>query len=124
ELNYRDWDFKIAYEKFKPEEFAELLNHLQHEKITEKGVVEVIRTKLDEGGKVDEIIKNKGLFAIVKDEIEKICKEVIEENPKAVEDYKNGKKQALNFLVGQVMKKTRGKAKPAETAKIIQKLLQ
>jgi len=123
ELNYRDWDFKIAYEKLRPDEFAKLLNYLQQEKITEKGVVEVIRTKLDEGGSIDKIIKTKGLFAIVKDEIEEICKDVIKENPKAVEDYKNGKKQALNFLVGQVMKKTRGKAKPAETAKIIEKLL-
>ncbi|RLI79100.1 Asp-tRNA(Asn)/Glu-tRNA(Gln) amidotransferase GatCAB subunit B [Archaeoglobales archaeon] len=123
ELNYRDWDFKVAYEKINPQEFAKLINYLQQERITEKGAVEVIRTKLDEGGEVDKIIEDKGLFAIVKDEIEEICKEVIKENPKAVEDYKNGKKQALNFLVGQVMKKTRGKAKPAETVKIIQRLL-
>jgi aspartyl-tRNA(Asn)/glutamyl-tRNA(Gln) amidotransferase subunit B len=40
--------------------------------------------------------------------------EAITENPKALEDYRAGKSGALNFLVGQVMKKTRGKADPAE----------
>ena len=41
-------------------------------------------------------------------------KEVITENPKAVEDYRAGKNGALNFLVGQTMKKTRGRADPGE----------
>ncbi|MEM3405446.1 MAG: hypothetical protein QW117_00515 [Candidatus Pacearchaeota archaeon] len=39
-------------------------------------------------------------------EIEKICKEVIEENKKAVSDYKNGEEKALSFLIGAVMKKS------------------
>ncbi len=109
ELNYRDWSFAKCWEVFKPQEFAKLLKYFDEERITEKGVVEVIRTKLDEGGEIDTIIQKKGLFAIPKDEIIKFCKEAIEENPKAVEDYLSGKKQALNFLVGQVMKKTRGR---------------
>ncbi len=92
--------------------------------ITEKGAVEVIRTKLDHGGDVDEIIKSKGLFAISREEIERICREVVEECKKAVQDYKSGKKQALDYLVGQVMKRTRGKADPAETAKIIKSLIE
>ncbi|MGB8891533.1 MAG: hypothetical protein WCC86_05660 [Methanoregula sp.] len=41
-------------------------------------------------------------------------RQVIAENPKAVEDYKAGKNGALNFLVGQTMKKTRGCADPGE----------
>ncbi len=124
ELNYRGWNFRKCYEVFKPKEFAKLLKYLIDEKITEKGAVEVIRTKLDKGGEIDEIIKSKGLFAIPKDEIIKFCREAIEENPKAVNDYLSGKKQALNFLVGQVMRKTRGRADPAETAKIIAKMLE
>ncbi len=123
ELNYRGWNFAKCYEVFKPEEFAKLLAYFRDEKITEKGAVEVIRTKLDKGGEIDEIIEKKGLFAIPKDEIVKFCKEAIEENPKAVQDYLNGKKQALNYLVGQVMKKTRGRADPGETAKILSEML-
>lgn len=124
ELNYRDLTFYECFEKFEPVEFAKLLKFFLEEKITEKGVVEVIRTKLDKGGDIEKIITEKGLFAIPKAEIEKFCREAIQENPKAVQDYLNGKKQALNFLVGQVMKKTRGRADPEETAKIIAKMLE
>ncbi len=123
ELNYRGWNFRLAYDKMKPDEMVRLLKHFEKGEITEKGVVEVIRTKLDEGGKVEDIIKRKGLFAISRDEVERICREVISANRKAVEDYYAGKKQALNYLVGQVMKKTRGRADPGETAKIIRSLL-
>ncbi len=123
ELNYRGWSFAKCFEVFSPEEFARLLRYFDEERITEKGVVEVIRTKLDHGGSVEEIIERKGLFAIPKEEIMKYCKEAIEENPKAVQDYLSGKRQALNFLVGQVMKKTRGRADPAETAKMLAELL-
>ncbi|HDM60133.1 MAG TPA: Asp-tRNA(Asn)/Glu-tRNA(Gln) amidotransferase subunit GatB [Archaeoglobus veneficus] len=123
ELNYRSWDFGMAFERLKPDEMAKLLRYFEEEKITEKGVVEVIRTKLDEGGEIDKIIEAKGLFAIPKSEIERLCREAIEKNPKAVEDYRSGKKQALNFLVGQVMKATRGRADPGETARIMKEIL-
>ena len=124
ELNYRGKDFRFAYNVLKPKDFAKLLGYLRKGMITEKGAVEVIRTMLDKGGTVDGIIKDKGLFAIGRDEIERICKSVVEEHSKAVNDYKSGKKQALDFLVGQVMRITRGKADPAETAKIIKGLIE
>ncbi|MEM0315262.1 MAG: Asp-tRNA(Asn)/Glu-tRNA(Gln) amidotransferase subunit GatB [Archaeoglobaceae archaeon] len=123
ELNYRDWTFYDCFKVFSPEEFAKLLKLFIEERITEKGVVEVIRTKLDKGGDIEKIVAEKGLFAIPKSEIERFCREAIEENPKAVQDYYSGKKQALNFLVGQVMKKTRGRADPEETAKILARIL-
>ena len=46
-------------------------------------------------------------------------KQAIEENPKAVNDYLEGQKASLNFLVGQVMRLTRGKADPGETVKML-----
>ena len=48
-----------------------------------------------------------------------MVKEVVDANPQSVEDYKNGKDRAIGFLVGQIMKQTRGKANP----KVINKLL-
>jgi aspartyl-tRNA(Asn)/glutamyl-tRNA(Gln) amidotransferase subunit B len=56
--------------------------------------------------------------------IEKIANEVILQNSKAVQDYKNGKQTALQFLVGQVMAKTRGTAKPEVVMTTLKKILE
>ena len=55
--------------------------------------------------------------------IEKICDEVIAANPKSVEDYKAGKGAALNFLKGQVMKLSKGKANPGLAGEILERKL-
>jgi aspartyl-tRNA(Asn)/glutamyl-tRNA(Gln) amidotransferase subunit B len=61
-----------------------------------------------------------GLMGVVEeDEVQKAVRQAIEENPEAVNDYYNGQKKALNFLVGQVMKLTRGKADPSNTNQLI-----
>ena len=53
-------------------------------------------------------------------QVKKIPKfEILEANPKSVEDYKAGKKKAVGFLVGQVMKETKGKANPQMVNKIL-----
>ena len=60
-----------------------------------------------------EIIKEKDLKQVTdKDVIEKIIEEVINDNPKMVKEYLNGKDKLLGFFVGQAMKKTQGKANP------------
>jgi aspartyl-tRNA(Asn)/glutamyl-tRNA(Gln) amidotransferase subunit B len=58
------------------------------------------------------------------DEIDKIVEEVLSENPKAAEDVKNGEMKAIGFLVGQVMKKSQGKANPSLAQKVIKKHLE
>jgi len=60
-----------------------------------------------------QIIQQKGLTQISDDAIiERIIEETTRENPKAVEDYKKGQKNALQFLIGQAMKKLKGRADP------------
>jgi aspartyl-tRNA(Asn)/glutamyl-tRNA(Gln) amidotransferase subunit B len=76
---------------------------------------------LDHGGKPDGIIKRKGLASICSEEVKKAVLEVITENEDAVEDYKTGKNEALNFLVGQVMRKTRGKAAPKDVNEMLRR---
>ena len=56
-------------------------------------------------------------------EVEKFCKNVIKNNAKAVEDYKNGEEKALNFLIGQVMKESKRKADFNTAKSILLKLL-
>lgn len=66
------------------------------------------------------IAKEMGLLGVVEeDEVLKAVKQALEENPEAVKDYYNGQRKALNFLVGQVMKLTRGKADPSHTNQLI-----
>ena len=59
------------------------------------------------------------LGVVNEDETLSAVRQAIEENPKAVDDYLAGQKASLNFLVGQVMRLTRGKADPGETVKLL-----
>ena len=56
-------------------------------------------------------------------ELRAIIEKVVAENPKSVEDYKNGKKKAIGALVGQTMKATQGKANPGLVNKILVEIL-
>ena len=72
----------------------------------------------------EKIVKDKGLVQITDTgAIEKIVDEVIEKNPKAVEEYRGGKKKAVGALVGQVMKLTKGKANPQMVNELLAKKL-
>jgi len=108
ELNYRG----LNVDAFKLDYMVEIINNISDGTITEKAAVEIIRTILDKGGTPCEIIEQRELRKIDMDEVRGAIKQTISENPKAVEDFRHGKIEALNFLVGQVMKKTRGRADP------------
>ena len=71
-----------------------------------------------------EIIKEKGM-EVVSDAgaIESIVDKVINDNPKAIEDFKKGKTNVVGWLMGQVMKESRGKANPAQATKMINEKL-
>ncbi len=73
----------------------------------------VFEEMFNTGKDPEAIVEEKGLKQISdRDELVSVIKKVLAENPKSVEDYKNGKKKALGFLVGQTMKATKGKANP------------
>jgi aspartyl-tRNA(Asn)/glutamyl-tRNA(Gln) amidotransferase subunit B len=75
-------------------------------------------------GTPDEIIAKRGLKQISDSgAIEKIVDEVLAANAKQVEDYRSGKEKAFNSLVGQVMKRTQGKANPAQVNEILRRRL-
>jgi aspartyl-tRNA(Asn)/glutamyl-tRNA(Gln) amidotransferase subunit B len=75
-------------------------------------------------GAVDAIINKRGLKQISDaGEIERLVEEVLQQNPKQVEDYRAGKEKAFNSLIGQVMKATKGKANPAQVNDILRRKL-
>jgi aspartyl-tRNA(Asn)/glutamyl-tRNA(Gln) amidotransferase subunit B len=98
---------------------VEIVNMLSADKITEDGAVEIIRTILDKGGSPEEIVKSKGLGKVEDEAVMKAVKEAVAESSAAVADYKAGSEKALNYIVGQVMKKTRGRASPAEAHRLV-----
>jgi|TARA_B100001971_G_C18259042_1_gene584911 aspartyl-tRNA(Asn)/glutamyl-tRNA(Gln) amidotransferase subunit B len=119
-LNYNKKTLKDI--KLDEKNLITLLKLIETKKITEKTGQRLMEKLIEKPFDVNDYVKKEGLGLVSdKKEIEKFCKEAIKENPKAVEDYKSGEEKALNFVVGQVMGKSRGKAKPDIVKEIILK---
>ncbi|ABO50850.1 aspartyl/glutamyl-tRNA(Asn/Gln) amidotransferase subunit B [Desulforamulus reducens MI-1] len=110
--------------KIKPAQLAEMLKLLDKGTISGKIAKAVFEEMFASGKDPEAIVKEKGLVQI-SDEgaIASIVDEVIAANPKSVQDYQAGKTQAIGFLVGQVMKATKGKANPEMVNKMLREKL-
>ncbi|ADG13086.1 glutamyl-tRNA(Gln) amidotransferase, B subunit [Methanocaldococcus infernus ME] len=110
----------------KPEHMVELIKLIKDEVISQKIAKDLVDELVINRGKKTpkEIVEEKGL-KVIKDTnfLEKAVEEAIKNNPKAVEDYLSGKKEALNFLMGQVMKITKGRAEPRRVIELLKKKL-
>lgn len=108
----------------KPKQFAKLLSHVDAGDISQMGS-RTILSKLweDPTTETETLIDSLGLrLTNNDDELERIVKTIIENNPKAVADYKNGK-NVMAFFVGQVMKATKGQANAGKVNSLVTKLL-
>jgi aspartyl-tRNA(Asn)/glutamyl-tRNA(Gln) amidotransferase subunit B len=114
-----DKDFLIT-----PENFAEFVVLIHEGEISSKIAKTLLPEMLKTGTDPSHIIEEKGLVQI-SDEfvITDTASEVISENPKAVSDYKKGKKESLEFLIGQMMAKEKGRIDPKTARKEIKKRL-
>jgi aspartyl-tRNA(Asn)/glutamyl-tRNA(Gln) amidotransferase subunit B len=121
ELNYRDMHVDLV----PPAIFSELLKFLKDGTITDKNGVDVLRHLLDQLKESRECespgacIERLELGKSAGDEMETIINTVIASHPEAVADVRSGKKGAINFLVGKVMKETRGRADPQELNRLL-----
>ncbi len=107
-----------------PENFAEFLAMIFTGEISSKIAKLVLKEMFEKGGDSSQIIKDQGLEQISNtSEIEKVAEEVIKSNASAVGEYKKGKITALQFLIGQLMAKTKGKANPQVAKEILEGLL-
>ncbi len=105
---------------FGAKEFKELLDLIDSKTISKNIAKSVLEESLSSGKTPSQIVEEKGLKQITDTgEIEKVIDEVIKENPKPISQYLEGKKQVMGFLIGQIMKKTRGKANPKIASKIL-----
>jgi len=107
-----------------PENFAEFITLIYEGKISSKIAKMVLGEMFKTGADPSHIIEEKGLIQITDTAtIEKIIKEVISKNQKAVEDFKKGKAHAFQYLIGQIMAQTKGKASPPIVRDILKKTL-
>ncbi|MBI2656364.1 Asp-tRNA(Asn)/Glu-tRNA(Gln) amidotransferase subunit GatB [Candidatus Woesearchaeota archaeon] len=103
----------------------DLLKLVESRKITDNVASKIMEKLIEKPFDIKDYVKKENLEAVSDiSELEKYCKEAIKENPKAVADYKKGEKKALNFVVGKVMQKTRGKATPKEVNEIILRMIE
>lgn len=122
ELNKRKID--ISTLALKPAGLASLLKMIDQGEISGKIAKDVLAQAIETGSPPEKIVKSGGLAQIKDtDTLEKIIKEVISKNEKSVSDYKSGKSNAAMFLVGQVMKQTKGKANPQLVNKLLKRYL-
>ena len=111
-------DIKIA-----PSDFAELINEYFENKINIKIVKDILEKVVLENKEIRVLLKDKKII-LDQGVIEKTVEEAILENPKAIEDFKKGKKEAIQFLIGYIMKKTKGQADINLTKEILIKKLE
>ncbi len=110
--------------KIQPAALARMLSLIDEGTISGKMAKSVFEEMFDNGKEPDLIIKEKGMVQISDEStLIKIIEEVTANNAGVVEDYRNGKEKALGFLVGQVMKATKGQANPAAVNKLLKKHL-
>ena len=111
---------EVESARISPEHLAEMLAMVDNGRISGPAAKAVLEEMFHTGKRARDIVAEKKLNQISDaDEIRKVVKQVIASNATAVADYTSGKQQALMFLVGQVMKATRGRANPGVVREII-----
>ena len=110
--------------KFPAESLRELADLVDSGKISSKMAQEVFSEMFTSGARPSAIVEQRGLIQVSDSgAIEKLAAEVIAANPGPAADYRTGKVAALNFLKGQVMKLSKGKANPAMAGEVLERLL-
>jgi aspartyl-tRNA(Asn)/glutamyl-tRNA(Gln) amidotransferase subunit B len=110
----------FAESGIKTRHIIELLGMIKSEEITPKTGKKVIEIMMEKPQSPRKIVEKMGWIKIKKKSIvEKAVDEAIKENPQAIRDYLGGKNEALNFVVGHVMKKTKGRADPSVVLKLL-----
>ncbi|ENG0544279.1 Asp-tRNA(Asn)/Glu-tRNA(Gln) amidotransferase GatCAB subunit B, partial [Listeria monocytogenes] len=103
-----------------PENLAGMIKLIEAGTISSKIAKKVFRELAQNGGDAEQVVKDKGLVQI-SDEgaLRTIISEILDNNEQSIVDFKNGKDRAVGFLVGQVMKATKGQANPPMVNKLL-----
>lgn len=114
--NMKPEDIKISHKNF-----VDLIKIIESGKISNTVGKEVFKEMFNSDKNPNVIIEEKGLVQIsCKDEVKKIVDEVLNNNPKSIEDFKAGRNKAIGYLMGQVMKLSKGKVNPSIAKQILE----
>ena len=109
-------DYELEKMKLSSKNFGKLINLVSENQINKNSGKEILSKIYITDEDPVELVNKMGLKSMNnKDELVIMVKDVLSDNNSAIEDYKKGKENAVRFLIGQVMKKSRGTAKPADT---------
>ena len=119
---------EISYNKINdyinPIYLLRLINMTNEGVVNRNGSREILASLCESKLSPEKLLESMGLTQISdSQELDNICENVLKENQSAVDDYKSGKETAIRFLVGQVMKMSKGKADPIQTESTLLKIL-
>ena len=109
-----------------PEQLISLINIIEKNEVSSNQAKAIFAKMVEEKCDAQKARQILGISSQISDEsfIKNVIKEVLDENPQSIKDYKEGKDRALGFMVGQVMKKTQGKVNPKMTSEMLLKELE
>lgn len=105
-------DLKLEETSLTDKKFVDLVNYLNEGKINSKIQKEILDDVMEQDKDIDEILKDHNVKEIGEDELVGIIQNILDNNTQSVNDYKNGNERAIKFLMGQIMKETKGNANP------------
>ncbi len=118
-------NLKIEDIALKPKDLAELIGLIEDQTISGKIAKEILPELLSKGGSPQKLVEKKGLTQITDvAALEELIDAVLADNPKELEQYHNGKTKLKGFFMGQVMKRTGGRADPKATNQMLSKKLE
>ena len=110
--------------KISAQNFAKIVKYFSQGQLNNITAKKVLALCINNNSDIDEIIKKEGLSQVSGEaELSGLVLEAIKESPNAVKEYTEGKSQAIMFLVGAVMKKTKGKANPKVVKELLEKAI-
>lgn len=111
--------------KLTPENLSDMILLIEDGTISSKIAKKVFKELIENGGQAKEVVEAKGLVQLSDPaQLLPIINEILEQNAQSIEDFKNGKDRAVGFLVGQIMKTTKGKANPGVVNQLLMEELQ
>ena len=117
------YEIKIENTKLTDNKFIDVVNYLDSQKINSKIFKTILDNIMEEDLSIDEILEKSGFKEINNEELVDIIKEVLKNNEQSVNDYHAGNTRSIKYIMGQIMKETKGNANPKEINSILEDLL-